>query len=345
MKIVGLLVVMICSAQLSLAQCTWTSVFYDSYEYTTVIPHIIPGTTYQNTSQTFAGCVRTGARGMYLNIVDGFSGIVYSQPFQDLCIGQNYRFTFSTRDAFSSTNNLTFNVYDNNSNALLATQTVITNSSWNDVVMPSFTTTATTIRFEIVSNTPGGPGNDAGFDDLRLQQCQPDPINHTVTKCIGTPDFNLYNEQAGIILGQSGIWTGPAALQNGYLGTFNTAVNPNGTYTYTIDGAIGCADSISNFQVQGNFESGHHGYYRNQCVSKHHFTGNNRKQTSLPTPLILPEPTEQVPPTIRGLPSPLRKHFMLTMVYRVVPIRNRLLSPFHNQIRQETMKTSVIALL
>jgi len=250
MKTAGILFAMVCFVQLSWAQCTWTSVFYDSYEYTSVIPYIVPGTTYQNTSQTYAGCVRTGTRGMYLNIVDGFSGIVYSQPFQDICIGQNYRFTFSTRDAFSSTNNLTFNVYDNNSNALLATQTVVTNSIWNDVTMPSFTATSTTIRFEILSNTPGGPGNDAGFDDLRLQQCQPNPINHTVTKCIGTPNFNLYNEQAGVILSQSGIWTGPAALQNGYLGTFTTAVNPNGTYTYTIDGAIGCADSISNFQVQ-----------------------------------------------------------------------------------------------
>lgn len=250
MKTAGILFAMICSIQFSWAQCTWTSVFYDSYEYTNVIPHIVPGTTYQNTPQTFAGCVRTGTRGMYLNIVDGFSGVVYSQPFQDICIGQNYRFTFSTRDAFSSTNNLTFNVYDNNTNLLLATQTVVTNSIWNDVTMPSFTATATTIRFEIVSNTPGGPGNDAGFDDLRLQQCQPNPINYNITKCIGTPDFNLYNEQSGTILGQTGIWTGPAALQNGYLGTFNTAVNPNGMYTYTIDGAIGCADSISNFQVQ-----------------------------------------------------------------------------------------------
>lgn len=94
--------------------CNWTTIFYDSYEYTTPIPYIIPGMTVHNTSQTFPGCIRTGSLGMYLNIVNGQIGLIYSQPFTSLCVGQQYRFSFSTRDAFSSTNNLTFNVKNAN---------------------------------------------------------------------------------------------------------------------------------------------------------------------------------------------------------------------------------------
>lgn len=186
---------------------------------------------------------------MYLNIVDGFSGMIFSQSFPNICVGQNYRFSFSTRDAWSSSNNLTFNVYDN-ANVLLSTQTVINSSTWNDITMPSFIATTSTIRFEIVTNLAGGPGNDAGFDDLRLFQCQPTPINYTVTKCLGSPSFNLYEEQSGTILSTSGVWTGPTALQNGYSGTYNPATNTNGNYTYTIDGAVGCADSTAVFAVQ-----------------------------------------------------------------------------------------------
>jgi gliding motility-associated-like protein len=249
MKTTGILIVFISFLQIGWSQCTWTSIFFDSYEYTSVISGIIPGTTYQNTPQTYAGCTRTGSSGMYLNILDGFTGLIFSQSFPNVCVGQNYRFSFSTRDAWSSTNNLTFNVYDSN-NALLSTQTVSNTSTWNDVTMSSFTATTSTIRFEIVTNLVGGPGNDAGFDDLRLSQCQPTPINYTITKCIGTPDFDLYNEQSGTFLSQAGLWTGPTTLQNGYSGTFNPATNTNGTYTYTIDGAVGCADSTALFSVQ-----------------------------------------------------------------------------------------------
>lgn len=231
------------------AQCSWTSVDYESFEYTAVIAELIPGTTYQNTPQTYAGCIRTGNYGMYMNIVDGYTGLLYSKTYSNICIGQNYRFSFSVRDAWSSTNNLTFNVYDGN-NVLLVTQTVVTNSIWNDVVMNSFTSPTTSIRFEIVTNTAGGPGNDAGFDDLRLSQCQPAPLNYVINECAGVPDFDLYTAQSGTILSSNGSWSGPSSLQNGYLGTFSTASNTSGNYTYTVNGASGCADSSAVFTVQ-----------------------------------------------------------------------------------------------
>lgn len=230
--------------------CNWTSVFFDSFEYTTVIPHIIPGMTYQNTPQTFAGCVRTGARGMYLNIVDGQSGLLYNQPFSDLCVGQQYRFSFSTRDAFSSTNNLTFNVKDANG-VVLSSQTVINNNIWQDIIMPVFTANTTSISFEIITNIPGGGGNDVGFDDLRLSQCHPVTTPVTWQACNSGQVQDLYALLVSKNVSPTGVWTGPSALTNGSLGTFDAAINLSGNYTYTIDSPFAsCADSNVQVQVQ-----------------------------------------------------------------------------------------------
>jgi len=241
--------VVLASMNRTYAQCTWSNSFFDSFEYTTVIPHVIPGTTYQNTPQTFAGCVHSGSRGLYLNIVDGFSGIIYNQPFNNLCIGQNYRFSFWTEDTWGGTNNLTFNVLSS-TNVVLSTQTVITNGVWANIVMPAFTATTSTIQFQIVTNTPGGPGNDAGFDDLLLSICSPTPTNYNLTQCTGAGISNLYSQITAPSLSQNGSWSGPSVLQNGYLGTFTPGVNTNGLYTYTVANGANCPDSIATVQVQ-----------------------------------------------------------------------------------------------
>jgi gliding motility-associated-like protein len=229
------------------AQCTWTSFFYDSFEYTTVIPYIIPGTTYQNTPQTFAGCVHAGSRGLYLNFADGVSGMVYDQPFTNVCPGASYRFSFWTRDAFSSTNNMTFKVVDA-SNNVISTQTVITNSTWQNVIMPAFIAPTSTIRFQIFTNTLGGPGNDAGLDELTLSVCSPPVANYTFTQCSSAGAANLYNQITNG-LSSNGTWTGPSTLTNGYQGTFTPGTNTNGTYTYTIDAGGTCPDSVATVLV------------------------------------------------------------------------------------------------
>lgn len=231
----------------SFSQCNWTSVFYDSFEYTTVIPYIIPGSTYQDTPQTYPGCIRTGSQGMYLNIVDGFAGLIYNQPFNNLCVGQSYRFSFSTRDAWSGNNNLTINI-KNASGAIILTQFVLSGSTWNDITMVAFTAPTTTISFEIITNIPGGAGNDVGFDDLRLSQCQPIPLVFNHTACVGSGGIDLYS-LFSTNLSQTGVWTGSSVLTNGYLGTFTPGTNANGLYTYTIDGATGCADSTAQVTV------------------------------------------------------------------------------------------------
>jgi gliding motility-associated-like protein len=230
------------------AQCNWTQIYDESYEYTTAIPYLLPGTTYQNTPQQWAGCIRTGSYGMYMNIVDGYIGQLYLQPFQNMCVGQQYRFSFSTRDAFTSNNNLTISVKDANG-VTLVTQNVINGSTWNDITMVSFTATTTTVTFEIATNLAGTGGNDVGFDDLKLYQCNPTPHNYSVTQCLSTPSLDLYNSIGSPLLSASGVWSGPSTLTNNHLGTFTSGINTNGLYTYTIDGAPGCADSVANLNV------------------------------------------------------------------------------------------------
>lgn len=230
------------------AQCTWNDLSLESFEYTTVIPGLVPGATIHNTPQTFPGNIHHGTRGMYMNFTNGFTGLVFDRQYTDFCIGKDYRFSFWTRDAFNSSNNMTFQVLDEN-NVVLATQNVVTNNVWQNIILP-FTATTATVRFQIINNLAGSPaGNDAGFDELRLQVCTPTPVNLTKAECATGGSFNLFDELTNV--SQTGNWTGPSALTNGYQGTFTEGVNTNGSYAYTIDGgaALTCPDSVFNVQV------------------------------------------------------------------------------------------------
>lgn len=233
--------------------CTnYATVVFDSYEYTTVCAEIVPGTVYHNTPQTFAGCVRTGARGLYLNIVNGYAGPVYDRTFNNICVGATYRFSFSTKDTWNASNNINVNIYDGGNNLLL-TQNVINNgAAWNDIVMAPFVAPTNTIRFEIVTNTPGGGGNDMGFDDLLLETCALDPyIDDNVAICQGQ-SAHLFDSLDIIPVSQNGAWTGPTGLNNGYLGTYTGGPNIPGDYIYTIAGIAGCPDTVLNITVVEN---------------------------------------------------------------------------------------------
>jgi gliding motility-associated-like protein len=230
------------------AQCTWSPFVSESFEYTTPIPGLIPAMVYQASPQTFVGCVRTGTRGMYMNIVNGQAGLLFSRTFSNLCLGKLYRFSFSTRDAFSSSNNLTFNIYDGN-NILIQTQNVITNSIWQDITLPNLTANTTSFRFEIVTNLAGGPGNDVGFDDLVLSSCNLPLTSVSINDCEGIGSINLFNSISTSQLSTNGTWSGPSALSNNSLGTFTPGTNMNGTYVYSISSAANCPDSSATVQV------------------------------------------------------------------------------------------------
>lgn len=118
--------------------------------------------------------------------------------------------------------------------------------------MPVFTANTTSITFEIITNLPGANGNDVGFDDLRLWQCQPVPQNFTYNACSNNISLDAFKLISASNLSNTGVWTGPSALGNGYLGTYSETTNAIGIYTYTVDGIGGCADSIATLSIQVN---------------------------------------------------------------------------------------------
>jgi len=84
----------------------------------------------------------------------------------------------------------------------------------------------TNVNGQLTVTAPPQAGNDA-----------------TLTLCAtGTP-VNLFTS-LGATAAATGTWTGPSALANGNLGTFNPAANAAGAYTYTVT-AAGCPDDIA----------------------------------------------------------------------------------------------------
>jgi len=227
------------------SQCNWSTIYYDNFEYTYPIPAIVPGTTYGNgTPQIYAA--HSGSLGMYLNIVDNFSGMIYSQSFNEMCPEATYKVSFWVKDAFISSNDLTFTVLDDNNN-LLSTTNVVTNYLWQFVELPVFVSPTTTFRFQIVSNIPGGPGNDAAIDELNLSICNPPSENFTLSYCSSQGNVDLYDILSSSF-SPNGTWTGPSDLSNNYQGTFIPGSNVSGSYTYSIDGGT-CTDSTGIVQV------------------------------------------------------------------------------------------------
>jgi gliding motility-associated-like protein len=72
----------------------------------------------------------------------------------------------------------------------------------------------------------------------------------SLTVCeIDLTTTNLFNLLGGTP-DNTGSWTGPSALSNGYLGTFEPGVNVAGTYTYTVSSTNGiCPDDSANVTV------------------------------------------------------------------------------------------------
>ncbi|MDP3358621.1 MAG: hypothetical protein Q8S41_04660, partial [Lutibacter sp.] len=73
---------------------------------------------------------------------------------------------------------------------------------------------------------------DAG-ESSSLQECE---VSFVTT--------NLFDLLGGAP-NTTGIWTGPSALSNGYLGTFEPGINTVGTYTYTVSSILGICPSDS----------------------------------------------------------------------------------------------------
>ncbi|MBL4706775.1 MAG: hypothetical protein JKY54_19755, partial [Flavobacteriales bacterium] len=146
------------------------SIDYDSFEYTTTIPGIVPGATYHTVPKSYS--VRTGASSVYMNFQNGYSGLAYERDY-NTCIGQTYRLSAWLNNTFGGPpdNDMQVTVYDGTGTIIYQVANLMVGAAWTQYNTGQFLATTTTIRFEIITNMLGGPGNDVSMDDLLLERC------------------------------------------------------------------------------------------------------------------------------------------------------------------------------
>ena len=240
-----LLIILLTFSFNGFSQCTsWQTVNFDSYEYTTNCPYIIPGQVVHLSPQLSPafGPSFTGSRHLYLNFQA--LGAAFSRPYS-VCVGETYRISFYHRDAWGGANNTTFNIYDQNDLLLSTTNVPWTGTAWNNFVSPELTATTTTLRLEIVNNTMVG-NNDMVVDDMQLEVCS--IVENEQLNVCGGGTVNLFDSFSGSMpLG--GTWSGPSTLNNGNLGTFDSNIHQSGVYTYTFPDASPCPTPYGSVEV------------------------------------------------------------------------------------------------
>lgn len=157
----------------------WVEVDFEGFEDNpnTPIPGLDGNKVFHDSPQsnTLApGIVHTGNYAMYMNIKENESGLLYTKEYTDLCEDNIYRISFWSKQLDSpGTDNMTFNVKDQNGDVLVSLDVIGQAAAWEEYML-DFITTGSTVQFEIVTNIPGSAGgNDVCFDDLKLQGCFP----------------------------------------------------------------------------------------------------------------------------------------------------------------------------
>lgn len=217
----------------------WQTVVADSFEYTTNCPYIIPNTVWHYSPQTFVAY--SGTRSLYLNFQDcnGGSGtcagdLVYRAGFS-VCRNQPVRFSAYLTTTWAGTQcNMKIEVRDGNGNILDTQASIAANYApmWTQYQSAAVTPATDSVVFLMYTNVNGSPGNDLSFDDFKLEKTDGNQ-NSTVTGevCSNGVSTNLYSQLPGMS-DQTGTWSGPTSLTNGYLGTYTNGVNTVGTYVY-----------------------------------------------------------------------------------------------------------------
>lgn len=221
------------------AQCTWQPAVTDGFEYTTVIPDLIPGTTVHTTPQTFAA--HSGTRSMYMNFINCSGGTgtcagakVYERTFP-VCAGLPLRFNIWMTTTFSGTQcDMKIVISDANGNGLDSTVSLLApyNPSWIQYISDTILPTTSTIIFTMYTNVDGGNGNDLSVDDFKLERCVKLSSLTGYNVCNNLPTVDLFNAIPASP-GANGTWAGPGSLSGGYLGTFTPGTSTGGTYIYT----------------------------------------------------------------------------------------------------------------
>ena len=228
------------SATGTFAQCQWQTVISDGFEYQTVCPYLIPGTTVHNTPQTFA--VHSGNYSLYLNFINCSGGTgtcagdkVFERGFS-VCRNESLRFSAWLTTSFSGLQcNMKMIILDGNGDTLDVTTSIVAPYSpqWIQYQSSIITPSTDSVIFSMITNVGGGNGNDLSIDDFLLEKC-PGSNNSTFTSsaCDNAVSFSLF-DSIPVPADTTGTWAGPSVLGGGYSGTFTPGSNAQGTYVYT----------------------------------------------------------------------------------------------------------------
>ena len=172
------------------AQCTWHTTLYDSFEYQSPCPDVIPGTVYNNIPQSWA--VNTGNYSLYLNFVNCNGGTgtcagdtVYRRVFE-VCPNIPNRVTAMLATTFSGLQcDVQIMIIDGNNNVLSNTPSIPADYApvWTQF-QAAFISPTPTVTFLMITNTPGAQGgNDLSMDDFRVENCYSFSLGPDTTIC------------------------------------------------------------------------------------------------------------------------------------------------------------------
>lgn len=221
------------------AQCTWQPILTDGFEYTTTIPDLVLGTTYQSTPQSYS--VHGGNYSMYMNFIDCAGGTgtcagakVYERSLT-VCENMPVRINMWLSTTFNAPqSNMKMVIRDGNGLVLDSTNSVIASLSptWTQYISGSVTSSTPTLTFTMYTNIDGGNGNDLSVDDFKLEKCATVSSTRAFSVCANLDSVNLYSSLNNSPV-SNGTWTGPSVLTNGYWGTYSLGLNTPGTYFYS----------------------------------------------------------------------------------------------------------------
>ncbi len=223
------------------AQCNWETVVFDSYEYQTVVPHLIPGATIHNTPKSYA--VYSGNYSLYMNMTNCNGGVgtcagdtVYVRPMQ-VCPQMPLQLSAQLTTSFTGGQqcNVHLTVMDGNGTILNEQDSIEADfyPQWTTYTTGTMIPQTDTVIFILITNVNGGNGNDLSLDDFHLERCMVNAQSSYSAQlaCSNGGPVDLF----GFIPGTpdtTGTWNGPSSLGGGYSGTFTPFVNSNGTYVY-----------------------------------------------------------------------------------------------------------------
>jgi len=146
-------------------------VLFEDWEFTAIDPFLLPGTTYQNSPQTHGPL--NGSRHLYLNFVNGSTGLVYDRLFQ-VCPGVPFEVTCWMHDTWGGTYDVTLEVYDGVT--LLNSQVLTGNGPYFQYSSGALTSVSANISWKLSNNSSTIGNNDFAMDDLQVSQCDCDGI-------------------------------------------------------------------------------------------------------------------------------------------------------------------------